>query len=140
MSCPIKRRQVKSLDNKLDIPATADILYQMVNYSDKLDRTFAAFADPTRRQIVERLARGGVSVSGLAASRKVTPAAILKHISVLERAGLVTTQKVGRIRQCTLSPGPMRHLADWLEVYRSLWEARLDRLADHLQQSRGTQP
>jgi DNA-binding transcriptional ArsR family regulator len=113
----------------------------MVKYSlIKLDRTFAALADPTRRQIVERLARGGVSISGLAASRGVTQAAILKHVGVLERAGLVTSRKVGRVRQVSLSPAPMRHLSEWLEEYRSMWEARLDRLADHLQQSQGTQP
>jgi DNA-binding transcriptional ArsR family regulator len=110
----------------------------MVNFSEQLSRAFAALGDPTRRQILEHLARGGVSVSRLAAQRRVTPAAILKHLRVLEEAGLVRTQKVGRVRQCTLTPRPIQHMTDWLSQHQSLWEARLDRLAQHLQQSGDT--
>jgi DNA-binding transcriptional ArsR family regulator len=116
------------------------ILYQMVNYSGNLSRAFSALGDPTRRQILERVARGDVSVSRLAESRGVTTAAILKHLRVLEQAGLVETQKVGRVRKCTISPRPLRQMAEWIESYESLWEARLDRLARHLQQSGGKRP
>jgi DNA-binding transcriptional ArsR family regulator len=112
----------------------------MVNYSDKLSHVFAALADPTRRQIVERLARGGLSVSRLARRRGVTTAAVLKHLGVLEEAGLVETRKVGRVRECRLSPGPMRHAAQWIALYQSIWGARFDRLARHLDSSGGTKP
>lgn len=112
----------------------------MVNYSDELSRAFSALGDPTRRQIIERLAGGGVSVTRLAESRGVTTAAILKHLHVLERAGLVETRKVGRIRQCMLSPRPMREMAKWITSYESIWKARLERLARHLHQSGGKQP
>jgi DNA-binding transcriptional ArsR family regulator len=107
----------------------------MVKYSEQLSLAFAALGDPTRLQILDRLAAGEMSVARLAASRGVTPAAILKHLHVLEAAGLVRTRKVGRVRQCTLSPRPIRQMSDWLAQYQSLWEARLERLALHLQQS-----
>jgi DNA-binding transcriptional ArsR family regulator len=109
----------------------------MVKQIRSLDRCFSALADPTRREIVEQLARGQVSVTNLAASRRVTVAAVLKHLSVLEAAGLIRTEKVGRLRQCALTPEPMRELADWLNCHRSLWEARLDRLDNFLKRSQG---
>jgi DNA-binding transcriptional ArsR family regulator len=104
----------------------------------RLDSCFAALADPTRRQIIQELASGQVSVTLLAANRRVTVAAILKHLSVLERAGLIRTEKVGRVRQCVLTPKPMRDAADWLSFYRALWDAKLDRLERFLSQSQGT--
>ena len=106
----------------------------MVNKTQSLDRCFSALADPTRREIVRQLARGQVSVTNLAASRGVTVAAVLKHLSVLERAGLIRTEKIGRLRQCALTPKPMQELADWLDFYRTLWESRLDRLERFLKQ------
>jgi DNA-binding transcriptional ArsR family regulator len=112
----------------------------MVNYSDELSQAFSALGDPTRREILKRVAQGGMTVSRLAESRGVTPPAILKHLRVLEQAGLVETQKVGRVRQCTLRARPMRQMARWIAQYESLWEARFDRLASHLQQSRGKSP
>lgn len=110
----------------------------MVKKTTSLDRCFSALADPTRREIVQQLARGQVSVTNLAASRRVTVAAVLKHLSVLEAAGLIRTRKVGRLRQCALIPQPMRELADWLNFYHSLWEARLDRLENLLKPTPGT--
>jgi DNA-binding transcriptional ArsR family regulator len=110
----------------------------MVNYSDRLSRVFAALGDPTRRQIVERLAGGRLSVSGLAERRGVTTAAVLKHLRVLEEAGLVETRKVGRVRQCNLRPDAMRQAARWMTLYESLWDARFERLARHLAKSGGT--
>jgi DNA-binding transcriptional ArsR family regulator len=112
----------------------------MVNYSDELSQAFSALGDPTRREILKRVAQGGVSLSRLAESRGVTPAAILKHVRVLKQAGLVQTHKVGRVRQCTLQARPMRKMARWIAEYESLWEARFDRLASHLQQSGGKSP
>ncbi len=124
---------------------TRTILYHMVNKvkgaADKvkrLDACFSALADPTRRQIIQELARGQISVTNLAARRGVTVAAVLKHLSVLERAGLIRTEKVGRVRQCALTPKPMRDVADWLNFYRALWDAKLDRLERFLSQSQGT--
>jgi DNA-binding transcriptional ArsR family regulator len=112
----------------------------MVKYSDSLSRTFAALCDPTRRRIVERLARGAASVSDLAAAHPLSMPAVLKHLRALERAGLVRTSKQGRVRQCRLSPRPMRAAANWLELYRGLWDERLDRLADHLRRQQGDKP
>ena len=109
----------------------------MVNKTKDLDLYFSALADPTRREIVQQLARGQVSVTNLATSRGVTVAAVLKHLSVLEAAGLIRTEKVGRLRQCALTPQPMRELAEWLDRYRTLWEARFDRLERFLKQSPG---
>jgi DNA-binding transcriptional ArsR family regulator len=104
----------------------------MVKYSATLDETFAALADPTRRDIVRRLARGSASVTDLAAAHPVSLPAIMKHLRTLERAGLVRSHKQGRVRQCSLVARPMRDAAGWLETYRSLWESRLDRLEEHL--------
>jgi DNA-binding transcriptional ArsR family regulator len=109
----------------------------MVKQSESLDRCFAALADPTRRQIVEQLARGGVSVTNLAARRRMTVAAVLKHLTVLESAGLIRTRKQGRVRECALTPQPMRKLANWLDLYRSLWETRLDALEQLLKHDKG---
>ena len=109
----------------------------MVNKMKSLDRCFSALADPTRREIVQQLARGQVSVTNLATSRGVTVAAVLKHLSVLESAGLIRTEKVGRLRQCALTPQPMQELAEWLNRYRALWEARFDRLERFLKQTQG---
>ena len=100
----------------------------MVNKTKDLDRCFSALPEPTRRQIVQQLARGRVSVTNLADNRGLTVAAALKHLLISEAAGLIRTEKVRRLRQCTLTPGPMREMADWLTLYRSPWEARLDRL------------
>jgi DNA-binding transcriptional ArsR family regulator len=109
----------------------------MVNKTKDLDRCFSALADPTRREIVQQLARGQVSVTNLATSRGVTVAAVLKHLSVLENAGLIRTKKVGRLRQCVLTPQPMREMSEWLKHYRTHWESRFDRLERFLKQTQG---
>ena len=109
----------------------------MVNKTQSLDRCFSALADPTRREIVQQLARGQVSVTNLAASRGVTVAAVLKHLSVLESAGLIRTEKGWAIAPCALTPQPMQELAEWLNRYRTLWEARFDRLERFLKQTKG---
>ena len=102
----------------------------MVNYPERLDRTFAALVDPTRRAILARLEReGGASVSALAKPFAIKLPAVMKHLDVLAEAGLITRSKVGRTVTVRLSPEPMREAMDWLRRYERFWSASLDRLA-----------
>jgi DNA-binding transcriptional ArsR family regulator len=113
----------------------------MVNRQSKLDATFAALADPTRRAIVARLARGDTSVGELARPFDMSAPAISKHLRVLERAGLLRQRREGRLRRCLLQPNPLQTAASWIEQYRSDWTRRLDALAAFLEQSdRSRQP
>ena len=96
--------------------------------SQTLDRTFSALADPTRRLVLERLARGPASVSELAGPAGISLPGMLKHVRLLEEASLVTTEKRGRSRECRLAPDPMDDAARWIERNRATWERRLDRL------------
>jgi DNA-binding transcriptional ArsR family regulator len=111
---------------------------QMVKYST-LDRTFSALSDPTRREILERLARGPATISELADPFGITLAGLLKHVRVLEEAHLVTTEKQGRTRQCRLGSEQLDDAAQWIESYRHRWEGRLDRLGRYLEK-RGARP
>ena len=104
----------------------------MLKYSDTLDRAFQALADPTRRAMVERLARGPASVSELAAPLAMTMAAVLQHLRVLEASGLVTTAKSGRVRSCAVDPEAFGAVQSWIDARRREWESRLDRLTQHL--------
>lgn len=97
-----------------------------------LDLTFQALADPTRRIMVERLARGPVSVSELAQPLDMTLSAVVQHLAVLEASGLVRSQKVGRIRTCRLSPTALQGAERWIAERRAAWECRLDRLGEFL--------
>jgi DNA-binding transcriptional ArsR family regulator len=102
----------------------------MVNYQGRLDRTFAALVDPTRRAILARLERkGGASVSELARPFAIKLPAVMKHLDVLDEAGLITRSKVGRTVTVRLSPEPMREAMDWLRRYERFWSVSLDRLA-----------
>jgi DNA-binding transcriptional ArsR family regulator len=101
---------------------------------DRLSRTFAALADPTRRAILTRLTRGATSVNELAAPHAMSLPAISKHLKVLERSGLITRGREARWRPCRLKAAPMKAAVDWLEHYRRHWEERLDRLDEFLQQ------
>jgi DNA-binding transcriptional ArsR family regulator len=95
---------------------------------DALSATFSALADPTRRAILARLSRGESSVGDLAEPFDMSLPAVTKHLKVLERAGLIRRGRRAQWRPCRLSPAPLREVADWVEAYRDLWEARLDRL------------
>jgi DNA-binding transcriptional ArsR family regulator len=94
----------------------------------RLDQMFQALADPTRRGIVERLARGPASVSELAKPFEMSLPAIVQHLQVLEGSGLVSTKKVGRVRTCTLDSGALSLAEKWINERRRNWERRLDRL------------
>jgi len=98
-----------------------------------LDRTFAALADPTRRAIIAQLERRSHSVSELARPLSMSLPAVMKHLSVLSDAGLVTRVKTGRTVACTLRAAPMAEATTWLRHYRRLWEESLDRLDGYLQ-------
>jgi DNA-binding transcriptional ArsR family regulator len=100
---------------------------------DQLSTTFAALADPTRRAILARLASGERSVTELAEPFDMSMPAVSKHLRVLERAGLIARGREAQWRPCRLEAGPLKHVADWTERYRHLWEARFDRLENYLQ-------
>jgi DNA-binding transcriptional ArsR family regulator len=104
----------------------------MPNRPVDFNRVFHALADPSRRSMVERLVRGPASVSQLAEPLDMSLAAVVQHLSVLEEAGIVTTQKMGRVRTCRLEPAGLRRAEDWLVAQRTDWELRLDRLGDLL--------
>ena len=104
----------------------------MPNQSDPLDLMFQALADPTRRKMVERLSRGSASVSELAAPFAMSLPAIVQHLKVLEDSGLVTTEKVGRVRTCTIDTAALNRAEKWINDRRVGWERRLDRLGAFL--------
>ena len=110
----------------------------MVQYvSAQLDASFAALADATRRGVLEQLGRAEASISDLAARFDMTLTGMRKHIDVLERAGLVRTEKVGRVRTCRVGARRLEESAAWIETYQQLWDARfaeLDRVIEALKQ------
>jgi DNA-binding transcriptional ArsR family regulator len=103
-----------------------------------LDRTFAALADPTRRAILARLARGEATVGELAEPFPMSQPAVSKHLKVLERAGLIVRGRRAQWRPAELRAEPLREASDWLEEYRRLWEERLDRLDAYLRVMKGS--
>lgn len=100
--------------------------------TDRLSLTFAALADPTRRRILSSLSDGEASVTQLARPFDLTFSAITKHLKVLERAGLITRRRDAQRRPCQLCAGPLKEADDWIRVYQSFWEERLDRLDQYL--------
>lgn len=101
----------------------------MVQYlSARLDASFAALSDATRRGVLEQLGRADASITDLAEKFHMTLTGMKKHVGVLERAGLVTTEKVGRVRTCKLGPRRLDEETAWIEGYRQLWAARFDEL------------
>jgi DNA-binding transcriptional ArsR family regulator len=106
----------------------------MVNYNDgRLDTVFSALSDPTRRGILAALAGGERPVTGLAEPYGMSLPGFMKHLRILEDAGLLEREKEGRVVNCTLSAGPMREAMEWLERYQAFWEERLDALARYLE-------
>jgi DNA-binding transcriptional ArsR family regulator len=97
-----------------------------------LDRVFSALADPTRRRIIARLARGEATVMDLAAPFKMTQPSVSKHIKVLERAGLVSRSRAAQTRPCRLEPVALRAVMEWTGSYRRLWNDSFDRLDEFL--------
>lgn len=100
----------------------------MVHYQARLDATFAALADVTRRGVLEQLASSDASITDLADRFHMTLTGMTKHVKVLEQAGLVTTEKVGRVRTCRLGLRRLEEEAAWIERHRQLWSARFDAL------------
>jgi DNA-binding transcriptional ArsR family regulator len=94
----------------------------------RLDATFAALSDATRRGVLEQLGRADASITELAERFRMTLTGMKKHVAVLERAGLVTTRKVGRVRTCQLGPRRLEEETAWLERYRQRWDERFDEL------------
>lgn len=105
--------------------------------TEALDRAFHALADPSRRSIVARLTHGPASVSELAAPLAMTLPAVVQHIEVLQRGGLVSSEKAGRVRTCRLEPAPLHAVERWIAEHRGEWERRLDLLGDVLNATYG---
>jgi DNA-binding transcriptional ArsR family regulator len=106
---------------------------------DRLNLTFAALADPTRRSIVERLARGALTVNELAEPFAMTQQAISKHLKVLEQAGLISRSRAAQSRPCALDPAHLDDAVDWMSRHRRIWAERYDRLDEHLATLRAEQ-
>jgi DNA-binding transcriptional ArsR family regulator len=107
----------------------------MVKYSeDELDALFAALADRTRRQVLESLSSDSLAVSELAAAHDMSLPGFMKHLRVLENAGLIARSKEGRVVSCELSAAPMKHAAAWMSRYERFWREKLDSLARYLYQ------
>jgi DNA-binding transcriptional ArsR family regulator len=107
----------------------------MVQYSrDRLDASFAAISDATRRGVLERLGRADASITDLAERFHMTLTGMRKHVGVLEQAGLVTTEKVGRVRTCKLGPRRLEQETAWIQRYRQLWDAHFDALDDVIEE------
>ena len=97
-------------------------------FEPRLDASFAALSDATRRGVLEQLGRADASITDLAEKFHMTLTGMKKHVGVLEQAGLVTTEKVGRVRTCKLGPRRLEEETAWIERYRQLWDARFDEL------------
>jgi DNA-binding transcriptional ArsR family regulator len=100
--------------------------------ADRLNSTFAALADPTRRAILARLASGERSVTELAEPFEMSLPAVSKHLKVLERAGLIARGREAQWRPCRLEAGPLKEVDEWVERYRRIWEEKFDRLDEYL--------
>lgn len=114
----------RSIGNRVDTRVTSATV--------TIDRVFHALGDPTRRAIVEKLSEGPLSVSRLAAPLEITLTAVGQHLQVLEESGLVRTEKLGRVRTCSIETAGLSALEKWINDRRSIWERRLDRLGDLL--------
>ena len=117
----------------VDNPPPGDMFNHMVEHNQtQLDLIFRSLGDPTRRAMLERLAKGEQTVSELAAPHRMSLAAASKHIQTLERAGLVKRTVRGRIHYCRIDPRPLARADDWLHSYERLWDTRIERLVELL--------
>ena len=105
----------------------------MANQSRQLDQVFGALSDATRRAIVMRLCKGEASVGELAKPFEMALPSLMKHIHILENYGLVTSEKIGRVRTCALKTEALQTIEDWLAAQREIWEQRLDRLGIYVE-------
>jgi DNA-binding transcriptional ArsR family regulator len=112
----------------------------MLQYQTELDLTFQALADPGRRLMIERLARGPASVSELAKPLDMTMSAVVQHLHVLEASGLVRSEKAGRVRTCRIEQRALGAAEQWIADRRAAWERRLDRLGEFLEQDAKRKP
>ena len=124
----------------LDRIRALTILNRVVKYSEHLDATFSALADPTRRAILAVLSGGQASVTELARPYRISLPAVMKHLRVLEDAGLVSQEKTGRVRRCRLAVQPLKQATEWLSSYRIFWENQLNALDRYLIQEQSSQP
>ena len=108
------------------------------HHTTRLDASFAALADPTRRGVLEQLGRADASITDLARNFDMTLTGIRKHVQVLEEAKLVTTKKTGRVRTCTPGPRRLDDETEWIGMYQRMLDARLDRLGAFLERTKGT--
>jgi DNA-binding transcriptional ArsR family regulator len=118
-------------------PRPRATLNYVVQYNPHLDDALGALADPVRRGILERLGRGSATITELAEPFEMSLTGLKKHVQVLEGAGLVTTEKVGRVRRCSLGPRDLDDVQQWVESYRRMLEGRLDRLGELLERTKG---
>ncbi|MFN0250183.1 MAG: ArsR/SmtB family transcription factor [Kofleriaceae bacterium] len=108
----------------------------MVQYNPRLDATFGALSDPTRRGVLSRLGRGDASITELADEFGMTLTGIKKHVQILEDAGFVRTEKVGRVRTCSLAPRQLDEESRWISTYSEMLDARLDALGELLERTK----
>ena len=120
----------------IDLSIESPILKYMLNNDTQLDRMFQALADTNRRALIEHLLAGPATVSELAAPLEITLPAVHQHLAVLETAGLVKSEKQGRVRTCTLDTMALTKAEVWISDRRKLWESRLDALGQFLTQSK----
>lgn len=125
-------RLIAKLKRVLDFWREAPILKRVANQLADIDRVLQVLADPTRRSILERLSYGSASVTSLAAPLPMSLPAVVQHLERLESAGLVSSEKVGRVRTCRLEVGRLDVVEDWIVERRHAWERRLDRLGESL--------
>lgn len=109
----------------------------MVQFQERLDLSFGALSDPTRRAVLVRLGRSDASISELAEGFEMTLTGLKKHVQILEEAGLVTTEKIGRVRRCKLGPRRLDDVDEWVATYRAMLNERLDHLEDFLERTKG---
>ncbi|MFN8223164.1 MAG: metalloregulator ArsR/SmtB family transcription factor [Gaiellales bacterium] len=119
----------------MHLRAASSILNRVVQcLQTRFDASFAALSDATRRGVLEQLARGDASITDLAGRFDMTLTGMKKHVGVLERAGLVTTEKIGRVRNCTIGPGRLVEEMEWISQYRQVWDARFEALDSLIEQ------